>query len=167
MASRNPLHVLESERDKETDMRFFTRKRSIISGVVAIVAVAAIAFGAYAYFTSSGSGSGNATVGTTSNIQITNDTPVAQLYPGGADVPVTVHLHNPGGGNEYVADVSGMVADNGGCLGSWFVVDTKHYNAEVNHGATNDTTTNIRMLDSGTDQSACENATLTINWSSN
>jgi hypothetical protein len=146
-------------------MKFFTKKRSVIA-LVAFVVAALAAVGAYAYFTSTGSGSGNATVGSSSNIVITNDT-VGTLYPGGADVTVPVHLQNPGGGNEYVGTVSGTVADNGGCLGSWFVVDPVTYNAEVNHGATNGTSTKVRMLDAATSQDACQGATLTVNWSSN
>src|SRR5262249_41256355 len=126
--------------------KFFRTKRGIIL-LATMVAAAIAAVGGYAYFTSIGSGSGGPTVGTSSNIQITSDTPVAQLYPGGADVPVTIHLSNPGGGNEFVNDVSGTVADNGGCLGSWFQVDTKHYAAVVNHGQSAATTTSIRMLD--------------------
>src|SRR5690348_14559263 len=100
-------------------MRFLKTKKGAAL-IVAIVAVAAGAFGAYAYFSSTGSGSGNATVGSSSDIQISNTTPVANLYPGGADVTVALSLHNPGGGNEFVNDVSGTVEDNGGCLGSWF-----------------------------------------------
>jgi hypothetical protein len=146
--------------------QFLTSKKGIVLLATMVAAVAA-AVGAYAYFTSAGSGSGNATVGASSNIVITNDTPVANLYPGGADVPVTLHLQNPGGGNEYVNDVSGTVADNAGCLGAWFQVDTKHFAAEINHGATATTTTNVRMLDAAANQDVCQNKTLTINWTSN
>src|SRR5262249_47522275 len=101
------------------------------------------------------------------NIVISNNTPAAQLYPGGADVTVPVHLFNPGGGNEFVADVSGTVADNGLCQGAWFTVDTIHYNAEVNHGQTANASTLIRMTDVNASQDECQNKTLTINWTSN
>jgi hypothetical protein len=66
-----------------------------------------------------------------------------------------------------VNDISGTVADNGLCLGSWFQVDTIDYNTNVLAGATNDTSTNVRMIDSGTNQDACQGDTLTINWVSN
>ena len=132
-----------------------------------MVAAVVAAVGGYAYFTSTGSGSGAATVGSSSSIQIGNDTPAAQLYPGGADVPVTLHLLNPGGGNEYVNDVSGSVADNGSCLGSWFVVDTKHFAAKINHGQMATASTSVRMLDAAANQDACQGVSLTINWSSN
>jgi len=144
--------------------KYVTKKRVIL------VAVAALAIGlgtsAFAYFTSSGSGSGSATVGSSSAVTLSSD-PVGTLYPGGADVPVTVNMHNPGSGSEYVNHVSGSVADNGLCLGSWFEVDGVDYADTLAAGGNDTVSTNVRMLDSGTDQDACQGKTLTINWSSN
>jgi hypothetical protein len=146
-------------------MRFFTRRKGVAS-LTALVVAAVAAFGAYAYYTSTGSGSGSATVGSSSAIQLSGS-PVAQLFPGGADAPVTVSIHNPGGGGEHVGTVSGTVADNGGCLGSWFIVDPISYGATVAAGATVTAGTNVRMADSGTNQDACQGKTMTINWTSN
>ena len=112
---------------------FFTKKRSIL-GLIAVIAVGAIAFGAYAYFTSTGTGNGNAVVGSSSTIALSS-ADVSTLYPGGADVPVTVNLHNPGSGTEYVGTISGTVETQAGCLSSWFQVDPVAYNAELAHGA--------------------------------
>ena len=73
--------------------KYVTKKRVIV------VAVAALAIGlgtsAFAYFTSTGSGSGTATVGSSSAVELTSPS-VGPLYPGGADVPVDVTIHNPG-----------------------------------------------------------------------
>jgi hypothetical protein len=148
-------------------MKYFPKSKKGLVLLATMVAAVVAAVGGYAYFTSMGTGSGNATVGSSSNIVISNDTPAAQLFPGGADVTLPVHLQNPGGGNEYVATVSGTVANNGSCLGSWFTVDPITYNAEVNHGATANTSTLVRMSDAATSQDACQGKTLTINWSSN
>jgi hypothetical protein len=146
-------------------MTFLKSKKGV--AVLAMLVVAAVAaFGAYAYFTATGSGSGSATVGSSSNIQLSGS-PVASLYPGGADAPVTVSIHNPGSGNQYVGTVSGSVQDNGSCLGSWFVVDPITFNSEVAHGATATAGTNVRMTDANTSQNACQGLTMTINWSSN
>ena len=143
---------------------FSTRKRIAIVAAVAVVALSGVA--AFAYFVSSGSGTGTASVGTDSNIQLSS-TLVGNLYPGGADVPVNVSVHNPGSGNEYVSDISGTVADNGACLGTWFQVDIIHFDFDVTHGDTVTAgPTNVRMLDSGTDQNICRGKTMTINWSS-
>ena len=134
---------------------------------IALFATTALVLGlaasAYAYFGSAGAGIGDATVGTGSNTVLSND-PVTDLYPGGADVAVTVHVTNPGAGNELVGLIRGTVADNGSCLGSWFEIDPISFNTVVGPGDTADTETNIRMLDSGTLQDVCRNRTMTINW---
>ena len=40
-------------------------------------------------------------------------------------------------------------------------------NNTITHNTTASTSTHVRMLDSGTDQDACQGATLTIDWTSN
>ena len=144
--------------------KYLTKKRVIV------VAVAALAIGlgtsAFAYFSSTGSGTGTATVGTSTAVQLTSAS-VGPLYPGGADVPVTVSIHNPGSGDEYVNQITGTVATNSGCLTGWFVVDPINYATEVLPGATVSASTNVRMLNVSANQDACKNASMTINWSSN
>jgi hypothetical protein len=147
--------------------KLFTRRRLIALGLAAVAV--GIAGGAFAYFSSTGSGSGTATVGSSASIQLSSPN-VGTLYPGGAAVPVTVTIHNPGAGNEYVGTVSGSVANGGtggNCLGSWFTVAPVVYNTDVAAGASPTANTTVTMNDSGTNQDACQGATLTINWSSN
>ena len=146
-------------------MKRFSKRTWV--AIVAVLAIAMSAIGAFAYFTAAGSGTGNAEVGAATAVVITSDANVTDLYPGGGDESVDVHVNNPGSGQQFVNDVSGTVADNGGCLGSWFEVDTVDLNANIAPGATVDATTAVRMNDSGTNQNACQNATLTINWTSN
>lgn len=146
-------------------MKVFSKRTWVVLGLIAAVAAMA-SVGAYAYFTAAGAGSGQVDVGSASAIVITS-TLNGDLYPAGPDVPVAVQVNNPGAGNQFVADISGTVATSGGCLGTWFVVDTINYNTNVLAGATNNTSTDVRMLDSGTNQDACQGLTLTINWSSN
>jgi hypothetical protein len=141
-------------------------RRKKLAVLVATLAVLAMAGAAFAYFTATGSGTGTATVGSASNIVLSSPT-VGNLYPAGADVPVTVTINNPGSGAQYVATVSGTVADNGTCDGDWFVVDSITYNNTLAPGASDTAGTNVRMLDSGTDQNACQGLSMTINWSSN
>jgi hypothetical protein len=146
-------------------MKFLKSKKGV--AVLAMLVVAAVsAFGAYAYFTASGSGSGSATVGSASGIQLSGS-PVAALYPGGADASVTVTIHNPGSGAQNVNVVSGTVATNGSCLGSWFQVDPVNYANTLASGGTDTASTKVRMTDSGTNQDVCQGKTMTINWSSN
>jgi hypothetical protein len=137
-----------------------------IALLAALVVAIAAAVGAYAYFTANGSGTGSAAVGTSSGILLSGDT-VGSLYPGGAEVPATVSITNPGSGTQHVGTISGAVADQAGCLGSWFVVDDVVYNADLAAGASDSADTNVRMLDSGINQDACKGLTMTINWSSN
>lgn len=146
-------------------MRKHVTKRRVISLAVAASAVA-LGTGAYAYFTASGSGTGSAAVGSASAITLASGT-VSGLFPGGADVPVTVTITNPGGGAQYVGTVSGTVADNGTCQGAWFQVDSVAYNGSISAGASDTKSTNVRMLDSGTNQNACQGKTMTVSWSSN
>jgi hypothetical protein len=147
-------------------IRWLTQSKKRTLAVLGGVAVLAMAVAAVAYFTSTGSGTGSATVGSASGTQLSSPT-VSTLYPGGADVPVTVSIHNPGSGAERVGTISGTVADNGTCLGAWFHVDSITYNQTVAPAATTTAATNVRMLDSGTNQDPCQGQAMTINWSSN
>ena len=146
-------------------MKRFSKRTWV--AIVAVLAIAMSAISAFAYFTAAGSGSGNATVGAATGVVITSDVNGTDLYPGGGDESVDVHVNNPGSGQQFVNDVSGTVADNGGCLSSWFQVDTIDLNANIAPGDTVDTTTAVRMNDDGTNQDACQNKSLTINWTSN
>ena len=86
----------------------FTKKRVIIAlaavGVLAIVGVAA------AFFTSSGTGSGSATVGSTGNVTIDSVTITGDLFPGGDAATVSYTVNNATGKSVKVGDV---VADTG------------------------------------------------------
>jgi hypothetical protein len=144
--------------------KYVTKKRVIL------VVVAALAIGlgtsAFAYFSSTGSGTGSASVGTSSAVQLSSPS-VGPLYPGGAQVPVDVTIHNPGSGSEYVGHVSGSFVTNGSCLGTWFQADGFDYNNTLVAGASATVQTHVRMLDSGTNQDDCQNASMTITWTSN
>ena len=143
--------------------KHLTRKRLILLAVAAVAA--GIGVGAYAYFTASGSGSGTATVGTATGITLSSG-PVGTLYPGGPDVPVTVTISNSGSGAQRVGTISGTVADNAGCLGTWFQVDSVTYDATIGPGGSDTANTSVRMLESSTNQDVCQGKTMTINWSS-
>lgn len=147
-------------------MKVFSKRTWVVLGLIAAVAALA-SVGAYAYFTAAGSGTGTASVGAATGITITSDNQSADLYPGGGSVSVDVHVTNPGSGQQFVDDVSGSVADSAGCLGGWFTVATIDANQNIAPGATYDTSTTVTMADTGTNQNACQNADLTINWVSN
>ncbi len=145
--------------------KYLTRKRVLLLAVAALAV--GLGTGAYAYFTASGTGTGSATVGSASGIQLSSDA-VGPLYPGAAATPVAVHVHNPGGGTQHVGTISGTVADNGGCLGSWFTVASVTYDQDVAGGGDGtDASSSISLDESGTNQDACQGKSMTITWSSN
>lgn len=146
-------------------MKRQSRRAWVVLVIVAIAGVMA-AVGAYAYFTNAGTGTGSATVGTSSGVTLSGNA-VGLLYPGGVDRPVTVTITNPGSGGQYIGTVSGTVADSGGCDGDWFEVDSVAYDGTLAPGASDTANTVVRMLDAPTNQDACKNLTMTINWSSN
>lgn len=99
-----------------------TPKRRMAMGVVLIGFLGSGI--AYAYWTTQGTGSGNATTG---NLQtVTIDTvsfptaTAARLYPGGPTTPVTITVTNP---NSFPVTVSSLThgaitSENSGCSGS-------------------------------------------------
>jgi len=153
-------------------------KHKKLAVLVSAVAIIALASAAFAYFTNSGTGAGSAGVGTSSTIELSSSL-VGTLYPDGPDVDVTVNIHNPGAGSQYVGTISGVVNtnDNGtvttadDCLGSWFEVDDVVYNgtltADGTAGDSDTADTVVRMNDSGTNQDNCKLDTMSITWSSN
>jgi hypothetical protein len=138
--------------------------------LVAIAAIAGVmaAVGAYAYFTNTGTGTGTAEVGTSSGITLSGDA-AGLLYPGGPARTATVTITNPGAGAQFVDTISGVVEDDGGCLGSWFEVDSITYQATLAPSASDTEDTLIRMLDPATptNQDVCKGKTMNITWSSN
>jgi hypothetical protein len=79
------------------------KKRTLVLLGAAVVAVG-LAVGAYAYFTSTGNGTGNATVGTSSAWTVTPTDVSAsnKLYPGGAGYAVDGSVTNPSTGNQQL-----------------------------------------------------------------
>ena len=83
-------------------------------------------------------------------------------------MPVTVTIENPGSSAQLVGTVSGAVADNAGCLGSWFEVDSVVYGRRWRLTTSATVNTEVRMpANTAINQNACQGKTLTINWSSN
>jgi len=75
--------------------QIMSRRRRLVS-VLAAVGVLAVGSAAWAYFTSSGSGSGHASTGTMSTVTLnaTAGTPSTPLYPGGTG-DLSLEVNNP------------------------------------------------------------------------
>ena len=100
-----------------TTSRRFGRKGRI---ALAVVLVGFASTGAYAYWTTSGSGTGSASAGTLSQITIDDVVIGAALRPNGPARDVTIKLKNP---NNFAVDIVSITAgaitsDKSGCNGS-------------------------------------------------
>ena len=156
--------------------RFMTKK------VAAVALTAGLLVGtggvAVAYFTSGGSGSGTANVGSpgATDFVITstwNDG--SAIYPGQGGVEYSATAKNTGSGSEYIGSVPVTIDNNGtdvinsegqavsGCDYTWFNAPNLAFNTQVNSGATTDPVTGtVSMTESETDQSACQGVTLKL-----
>src|SRR6185312_9745129 len=83
-------------------MNRFTKKRVV--AVLAITSILALAVGAYAYFSTTGSGTVTATVGSSSALTI-KGTVSGSLYPGSSGT-VTFTVDNPSSGKQRVGTIS-------------------------------------------------------------
>jgi hypothetical protein len=90
-------------------MKLFTKKRTII-GLIALVVVAAISVGAYAYWTQGGSGVGSATAGSTTDITVKQTSLTASnLYPGGPAEDLSGNFNNPNSGSVHISSITAVV----------------------------------------------------------
>jgi hypothetical protein len=154
-------------------MRFFTKKRAVILGIVAAMAFSAAAV---AYFTTGGSGTGSATVGTSSSALITQTNTLAALYPTTSQA-VNLDIKNTGSGSQFVgavhldsitADAAHPTCDvsSSGANAAFTMADVP-VNATLAAGATTSKVGSLAMNDTGVIQDSCQGATLTLTFSSN
>ncbi len=96
------------------------------------------------------------------------------LYPGGPSEPIDFAIMNPGSASVHVGHVAIAVTGNSdsgsGCMDSWYSVYPNSpgltLNATIPPGTTfySPSGANISMSDTGTDQSACEGATVALGF---
>jgi hypothetical protein len=177
-------------------MRRFGKKQVAIAAGTGALVLAGSGIG-FAYFTSSGGGSGSAVVGSpTTAISVAQDagTPASGLYPGANAKAVAFTITNPSPGYSYVNTVtvsiptttdgsSNTVVENAsdgsavaGCLASWFQVNNAVQSVHQSipgtdaGGNTYDdsgSTASVQMLNVNLDQGACKGVTLKLNFTSN
>jgi hypothetical protein len=154
-------------------MRHFSKKRAAILGVVAAMAISAVAV---AYFTNSGSGTGSATVGTSSSALITQTNTLGALYPVTSQ-PVNLDIKNTGTGSQFINKVhlDSITADAGhatcdvsssGANAAFTMADVT-VGQTIAAGATVSKSGSLAMNDTGVSQDSCQGATLTLTFSSN
>lgn len=153
-------------------MHKFTKKR-IALGALGLLVVAGAAV---AYFTTTGSGDGNAKVGTSSALTI-SAVSASPLYPGTSSV-VTFKVNNPSTGHQFVTKVklkevkayeeeahTNLIP---GCKSEWFSMPEVTENQDVPAGETPLTNTGtLTFLNQPVSQDACKNAYLVASFESN
>lgn len=156
-------------------MSWITGKRASVAlgGTIAIIAAGV----AFAYFTSSGSGTGTATVGSSSPVTL-HATISSSLYPGSSS-PVSFTVDNPSSGVQRVGTVSlasiSVDAGHSGCsttLGGGnpdFTMAPVPVNQVINPGNGQSVAAGgtLTMNETGTNQDACQGATLTLHLTNN
>lgn len=144
-------------------LRISRKKAAVVGGVTAVVLTGGVAF---AYWTSTGSGTGSATTGTSSPWTVTvEDVALGDLTPGGPTDTVSFSVKNENSGVQRlvgtVASVTGT--SNPGCTAADFDVSTTSITyGDVASGATVNGTFTIQMVDTGVNQDACKGVTVDL-----
>ena len=157
-------------------MRKTQKTTAVVGGTIAAVLVGGVAF---AYWTTSGSGSGtgSTSAGVVNQLSFTQDSLTA-MYPGDSSQPLSVTVKNTSSESAYVSTVKAFITTNnasctgadyllGGTAGhsdaasaqtlSWVATDLAA-NGEAN------ATSNIQFNNTAGNQDACKSATVTINY---
>lgn len=144
-------------------------------GAIAAVCVLLTAAGAYAYWTQGGSGTGSAVTGTNEAVTINQTSVIAGLYPGGPAQPISGDFTNGNDGAVHVTSVTvafgSLEGSPAGCSSADFQINnaTATVNADIPAGDPVGSWSgpSIQMLDSGSDQNGCKNATVNLSFTSN
>lgn len=145
------------------------KKRALVVAVVAAVGLIA-AIAGYAYWSTTGSGSGSSTAGTTSAITLHASFP-SGIYPGGTEpVSFTADSTNPGNvrvGTVHLASVT-VDAGHSACVTADFTMPDVAENVEIPNGSGTALPTNgtLSFADTAVSQDACKGATITLNLTS-
>jgi hypothetical protein len=171
-------------------MSLITQKRAFVTtGLVGALVLAAVA---YAYFTTNGSGTGTASVGTSSSLTIHGSTAGA-LYPG-TSTTVTFTADNPSSGKQQIGTIhlasivacstafSGGACPNGNEVTSCESVETgssdtnsanfwmpdvmANQDLASGSGQSVTATGSLKMNDLTSNQNACKSVNLLLNFTS-
>ena len=150
--------------------KIVTKKRFVVLGAIAVLAVAGIAV---AFWTASGSGSGTGKVATSNGTLSLSGTISNELSPGSTS-PVTFTASNSGSSSLQVGTITSVVSIDeahaeAGCAASDFTINPTVENQTIAAGASNVALANdgsITMADTEVNQNACKGATVSLELSS-
>jgi hypothetical protein len=155
------------------------RKRTWVIGLVVAVVAAIASMGAYAYWTTGGSGTGSAATGDVVNVTVNQLSAVSGLYPGGPAQALSGDFDNPNAGDVYINDIvvavdptwSATLAAHPNCTAADFQINNSPilYDDEIGpgNGVGAWSGASIQMLNSATDQDACKNVTVPLVYTVN
>jgi hypothetical protein len=146
--------------------RLINKKRALVLGAVAILAVAGVAV---AYWTTTGSGSGSGSVAASNGTLVLHGTITEALTPGSTS-PVTYTADNSNSSSLQVGTVHAVVSTNKvGCEPKDFTIADTEENqviAKESSGVALTKNGSISMADTAANQDACKGATITLTLSS-
>ena len=146
--------------------------------LVGVVAVLAIAVGAYAYWTQGGTGSGTATAGTTSTITVNQTSTVSGLYPGGPAATLSGNFDNPNASAVTISSITAVVSSISGgagdaakpaCTTADFSIGGSVGTTAIPSGSGTGSWTGltIQLLNTAANQDNCKGATANISYTAN
>ena len=154
-------------------LRKFTRKRALVA--LSVVAVLATAGAALAFFSSTGSGTGSASVGSSTHFTVAvSPATGGPLLPGSGTENLSYTVNNPGAGSQNLSSTSAAVASSGGnittngtpvpgCLAADFTATntkpTPMPQVLVGGATSTAGSVSVTMQDSGANQDACQGKT--------
>ncbi len=147
-----------------TTTRIRGKKRTAI--VLATLLTVVGAGSAFAYWTATGTGTGEATTGESTAFVITSETAVGEITPGGPGETVDFTVTNPGSGTEYLSNVTVTLADTDGtawvpatdCLIADYSVSvtTAPVYGEIAAGGSLTGTVTVTLANTAVNQDACQ-----------
>jgi len=146
--------------------KFMTKKRALVLGAVAVLAVAGAAI---AFWTTSGSGSGSGSVAASNGTVVLHGTITNALTPGGSS-PVSYSADNSNSSSEQVGTVHAVVSIDkahaeAGCKASDFTIADTVENQTIpakSSGVALSKEGSISMADTSEDQDACKGASISL-----
>jgi hypothetical protein len=145
-----------------------TRKKRLTLGVVAVIAAMSAA-AAFAYWTSSGEGTGSVKASSGGAAFEVSSTLVEGLYPGGSSA-VTVKVKDADASqNEFLTKLEAEVEKTSAaeCKKEWFEVTpaSQEPKVVVAHGETKEYTVTLKMKEeAAVNQNACKGASVTLKY---
>ena len=154
----------------------FTKRRALIgAGALGAVVAGALAF---AFWTTSGSGSGTATAGTDAGVTVSGD-PANGIYPGGSVAVTSTVTNSSATQSQHVQNLHVAISIDSahatdGCSASWFTYKadsegsgdsnphTVTLDSDIAASGTQTVNGHVFMANTNTNQDACKGATINL-----